>query len=337
MSTREPLDEQSAAPRPKKVNKNDLTIRKQATTFLPFIALVLLIIIFGIGNSAFLSVPNFFNILRQSAVLLVAALGGTFIILMGSIDLSIGSLITISGCVAAILLGMNAGVFAAIVCTIGTGLIAGLINGLIFTYGKIPSFLVTLGMLSVLDGLSLIVLGGRPLSITNETFKWLSSGTLIGALPNVALWSLIIYGICIFIAFRTRFGRYMFAIGGGERVAKLSGVPVERYKVYAFILSGILAGIAGLLMAARIGAATPRMGEGILLDSIAAVVMGGTSLTGGVGGPHRTILGVFVISILSNGLNILSVDPYIQIVIKGAVVILAVLITIDRSRITVNK
>ncbi|MCL5676281.1 MAG: hypothetical protein M1602_00035, partial [Firmicutes bacterium] len=108
MSTREPLDEQSAAPRPKKVNKNDLTIRKQATTFLPFIALVLLIIIFGIGNSAFLSVPNFFNILRQSAVLLVAALGGTFIILMGSIDLSIGSLITISGCVAAILLGMNA-------------------------------------------------------------------------------------------------------------------------------------------------------------------------------------------------------------------------------------
>jgi ribose/xylose/arabinose/galactoside ABC-type transport system permease subunit len=313
------------------------SLHQRLSMFLPFISLVILIVIFSLGHSAFLSVPNFYNVLRQSSVLLVAALGGTFIILMGSIDLSVGSIIAMCGIVTPTLLDMGFGIPGAVIGGLIAGCLAGFLNGLIFAYGKIPSFLVTLGTMAAMEGLALKLTGGRTISIFNQSYKWLSSGSLVGALPNIALWAVIIYVFCIFLATRTRFGRYMYAIGGGEKVAKLSGVAINRFKLYAFAFSGTLAGFAGVLLAARIGARTARMADGFLLDSIAAVVMGGTSLTGGIGGPHRTILGVLIISILSNGLNILSIDPYTQIMIKGSVVILAVFLTIDRSKITVNK
>lgn len=316
---------------------NRLSRRKVLEKFLPFFALIGMVIIFGVGDASFLTASNLFNILRQSAVLLVAALGTTFIILMGCIDLSIGSVITLAGCIAAIVMSSIGSIFLAVLGAVAIGSVAGLLNGIIFTKGKIPSFLVTLGMMGILDGMALILLGGRPIQISSAGYKWLSSGMLVGHLPNVALWSLIIFVISIFIAFKTRFGRYMFAIGGGERVSKLSGVPVDRFKIYSFVVTGVFSGLAAVLLTARVGAGTPRMAEAMLLDSIAAVVMGGTSLTGGTGGPHRTILGVLIISVLSNGLNIMSVSPYHQTVIKGAVVILAVLMTIDRSKVLVNK
>jgi ribose transport system permease protein/putative xylitol transport system permease protein len=256
---------------------------------------------------------------------------------MGSIDLSVASIIALSGIVASSVLDMGLGVPGAICGGILAGCLVGLMNGAIFSYGKIPSFLVTLGTMSAIEGFSLKLTGGRTISIFDKTYRWLSSGTLIGDLPNVALFALIIYVVCVFIAWRTRFGRYVYIIGGGEKVAKMSGVAIYRFKLYAFALAGSLAGFAGVLLAARIGARSARMADGILLDAIAAVVMGGTSLTGGIGGPHRTILGVLIISILSNGLNILGIDPYTQTIIKGAVVILAVFLTIDRRKIDINK
>jgi ribose transport system permease protein len=155
--------------------------------------------------------------------------------------------------------------------------------------------------------------------------------------PNIALFALLLWALMVFICFNTRFGRYMYVIGGGEAVAKTSGVPVTRYKVYAFMLSGALAGIAGTLAVARVGAAGPTLGTDLLLNSLAAIVVGGTSLSGGVGGVHRSLLGVLIITILDDGLNLLGVNQYMQMVIKGAVVTTAVLISQDRSKIRIIK
>ncbi|MCL4553748.1 MAG: ABC transporter permease [Actinobacteria bacterium] len=311
--------------------------RANGRNLLPFAVLLAEFIFFSVMKPQFLTEQNVYNIFRQSAVLLVVALGATFIILMGSIDLSVGSVVTLSGIVASLLIrDAHMGV-GAVLAAVVVGLVAGLINGVIFAKGKVPSFLVTLGTLSLFDGLALLLIGGAPVMLSDRAFKWLTSGTLVGSLPNIGLWAILIFAVVVYVATRTRFGRYIYAIGGGERVSRLSGVNVDRYKIYAYMVSGLCAGIAGALMASRIGAGTPRMGEGLLLDSIAAVTVGGTALTGGVGGPARTLAGALVIGILSTGLNVMSVDPFLQIMIKGAVVILAVLVTLDRSKIEIMK
>ncbi len=273
------------------------------------------------------------NILRQSAVLLIVAGSATFIILQGSIDLSVGSIVTLTGIAAAILVrDYQFGIWATPAAMLVGGM-AGCINGLLFAYGKVPSFLVTLGALFALDGLALLLSGGQAVQVMDRNYLKIASGSLIGALPNIALWSFLVFVVTSIIGSYTKFGRYMYAIGGGETVARLSGVPVDRFKLYSFILSGLLCGLAGALMTARLQAGSPRMGEGLLLDSIAAVIIAGTALTGGVGGPHRTILGVFIIGILSNGLNINAVDPHTQIIVKGGIVVGAVFLTIDRTKI----
>jgi ribose/xylose/arabinose/galactoside ABC-type transport system permease subunit len=310
---------------------------QQGRSLVPVAALVLLIIVFTIANPKFLTSSNFMNILRQFSVLLVAGLGATFIIIMGSIDLSVGSIVTMCGVVAALLV-MEAGFgpWAFFIAPL-FGLVAGALNGAIFAYWRLPSFLVTLGTLSIVRGATLLRIEGAPVPIYNDSFAGLVTGTALGPIPNIALWALGALVICTIIAFRTRFGRYLFAIGGGERVAKLAGLPVNRYKMYAFMVAGLLAGLAGVLLAGRIGAGTGQMGEEYLLDAIAAVVMGGTALTGGQGGPHRTLLGVLVITVLSNGLNVAGVDFYWQIIVKGIVVIAAVAITLDRSKVQIMK
>ena len=251
------------------------SIHQRLSDFLPLFSLIILIIIFGMGHSAFLSLPNLYNVLRQSSVLLVASLGGTFIILMGSIDLSVASIIALCGIVTPTLLDLGFGIPLAIVGGILTGCLTGFLNGFIFAYGKIPSFLVTLGTMSAIEGLSLKITNGRTLSIFDQSFRWLSSGSFIGALPNIAIWALLVWVLCILLTTKTRFGRYMYAIGGGEKVAQLSGVAINKFKVYGFALAGSLAGFAGVLLCARIGARSARMADGILLDAIAAGGYGG--------------------------------------------------------------
>jgi ribose transport system permease protein len=302
---------------------------------LPFAAIVGLFIIFTAANPRFASVANLFNITRQSSVLIVVALAGTFIVLQGSIDLSVGSMVTFAGILSSILI-LKVGAPAIILIPI-VGLVAGLFNGVLFAYGKLPSFLVTLGTLFVFDGAALYISRGHPQPFDAPGMQSVVNGSLIGGFPNLGLLALVVYGLCVFVAFRTKFGRYMFSIGGGERVAKLSGVPVNFYKFLSFGVSGSLAALGGLMLASRISAGAPSMGEPFLLDSIAAVVIGGTALSGGVGGPHRTILGALVISILTNGMNILNVYPFTQIIIRGLVVIAAVALTMDRSKIELMK
>ncbi|GAB2756768.1 ABC transporter permease [Sinomonas soli] len=303
---------------------------------LPISGLVLLIILFSITAQNFLSASTVFTVLREASPVLVVSIGITFVVLMGSIDLSVGATVTLSGLVAATAAqtfewgtAMLAGVLA--------GCVIGIVNGLIFAFAKVPSFLTTLGTSLAINGLALWYVGGRPVQVSDPAVLAISQDAWIGSIPNIALWSFLLWALFSVVGLNTRFGRYTYAIGGGEAVSQLAGIPVRRYKFLALVLSGTLAGVAGVLLTARIGAATPGMGDSLTLTAIAAVVMGGTALTGGVGGAHRTVLGVLVITVLSVGLNALVVPPYMQQIVQGAVVVLAVALTLDRSKLAILK
>jgi ribose/xylose/arabinose/galactoside ABC-type transport system permease subunit len=295
----------------------------------PYIALIVLIVIFSLLNSHFFSLRNLVNILQQAAVLLVLSLGGTFVILMGSIDLAVGSIVSLSGMSGAMLIRDHGEWAVLLVPLIAMG--CGAISGLLLAYARLPSFLITLGMLFAVDGLTLYMTQGVAVGVAPDLkIGAILNGTVLG-IPCIALWALAVLLITMFVARKTRFGRYLYAIGGGETVAKLCGVPVARYKFYAFVVSGLLAGLGGILLMLRISGSDPAMGTPMLLPAIAAVVMGGTPLTGGVGGPHRTLLGVLIITILQNGMNLAEVDPFLQEVVLGAGVIAAVAVNMDRK------
>lgn len=324
-----------SAPRTERALRLRERYAARASVLLPFTTLIGLIIIFGIAGTNFLTLGNALNVLRECSVLLIVALAGTFVILMGSIDLSVGSIVNLSG-VATALVVPQLGARAMLV-GLAVGLAAGLVNGLLYTVLRIPSFLVTLGALSAFGGIANIISGGQPIAADSPGFMSLSNGILFLSIPNLWLWAFALWLVCLFVAYRMRFGRYMYALGGGEKVAQWSGVRVNRYKVYAFMLSGVLCGLAGVLLTSEISSFTPGMGDPFLLDSIAAVVIGGTALSGGVGGPHRTLLGVLVIAILTNGMDIVGIQPFTQMVIKGLVVIVAVALTIDRKKFALIK
>ncbi len=306
------------------------------STLLPIAFLIILVIFFSTQTPNFLQVSTLYTIAREAAVVLVVAVGLTFVILMGSIDLSVGSTVTLAGLVTA----KTAQTYdwgTAFLAGIVSGVIIGVVNGLLFAYAKVPSFLATLGTSLAIDGLAQWYTGGRPVQIVDPFMLSVSRDSLLGNLPNIALWALIIWIVLSVLGSNTRFGRYSYAIGGGEVVSGLAGIPVRRMKFYVMIVVSTLAGIAGLLLSLRIGAATPDMGSSLTLDAIAAVVMGGTALTGGVGGVHRTILGVLVITTLGVGLDAMVVPPYLQSIIQGAVVVLAVALTLDRSKLKILK
>lgn len=298
--------------------------------WLPVGVVAALAIFFSFASSAFPTVRNLTILSAQASTLLIVCTGATFVVLMGSIDLSVGAVVLLVGALSVTILNATrmAGLVIVLSAFLGAGL--GLANGLLYAYGSVPSFVVTLGSLSVFSGLALQILQGRSISFASETLEAIAIGQWLPPLQNITLCALAVWGAGVVIAQRTRFGRYIYLIGGGEKVAQNAGIPVRRYKVYAFTLSGLIAGFGGLLAVARLGAAGPTLGQDLLLNSLAAIVVGGTSLSGGVGGPHRTLLGVLIISILDNGLNLVGVRAYPQLVIKGLVVVTAVLVSQDR-------
>ncbi len=306
----------------------DINLR---TILLPLVAIVVLIVYFTYVNPLFFSYANAINIGRQSAVLLIVALAGTVVILIGSIDLSVGAQVTLTGILAALTVDKFGAVGATLI-SVGVGALVGLINGGLVTALKVPSFLVTLGMLSVLSGVSNQISRGQSILFMNGSLTDIVNGTYLLGIPNVIWFALIAVLILTIVAFYTKLGRYLYAIGGGEIVAANAGVPVIFYKVLTFALAGAICGFAGVVMTGQIGAGTPTAGGSLLLNSIAAVVMGGTALSGGVGGPHRTFLGVLVIAILTNGMDVTEVNSFTQDIVKGIVIILAVSLTIDRSK-----
>ena len=305
------------------------------TSLAPVIGIVLVFAVFSLLSPNFRSYDNAENIVKQMAIPLVTGIGGTFVILMGCIDLSVGGIIVITGVVSAALLPAVGPHFALAIGII-LGMICGAVNGYVYTFLRIPSFVATLAMMMIGNGLALFISKARPIQVRVDAYRFPAVGTVFG----IPLIWVIAAGLFIlaFIWMRySRTGRYAFAIGGREEVAVLSAVPVRKTKFVVFTLAGTLYGLAGILQNGRLGAATIASGMGTELTTIASVVIGGTALTGGVGGVHRTILGVAIMTALANGLNVVGVSTYNQMIIKGLVLMAAVAATLDRSKVPIIK
>jgi len=287
-----------------------------------FAALILLIIAASMLSDRFLSVPNLLNILRQVAIVGILAIGMTFVILTKGIDLSVGSLLGISVVLYAGLLE-NYSMAVAIPLGLGAAMLAGLVNGIGVAFARIPPFIMTLGMLSFARGLAFIYTGGTPIPILNENFYSLGNGYIAG-IPIPSLILIAVVAVSAVILSLTPFGRSIYGIGSNEEAARLSGVPVNLYKVIVYVISGLVSGLAGLVYASQLSIGTPIAGQGYELDAIAAVVVGGTSLFGGKGTVAGTFIGTLIIGVLANILNLTGVDPYVQQLFKGALIVVAV-------------
>jgi ribose transport system permease protein len=300
---------------------------------LAFASLIALLVVFTVLKpDAFMTQDNIIGILQSTTVIGVLAIASTFIIITSGIDLSVGVLMTFCAVMAGVFmvnlgLPMPLGIVGAILM----GALSGTCAGLAITRLKVPPFIATLGMMMLLKGLSLIITGTRPIYFSDVAgFDKISLGSLIGQIipglpiPNGVLILFLVAVVCAVILNKTALGRYTFALGSNEEAVRLSGVNVNRWKVIVYAFSGGICGIAGLLIASRLNSAQPALGQGYELDAIAAVVIGGTSLSGGVGTILGTIIGAFIMSVLTNGLRIMSVAQEWQMVLTGLIIILAV-------------
>lgn len=304
--------------------------------FQSLLALAIMVFALSLASDNFLTMENGLNVLRQISINLCLSIGMTMIILSGGIDLSVGSVLAFAGAVAAGLLKNGLSIpstdyvlqFTALGAIFGgivVGAVLGWINGVMITRFRLPPFVATLGMLSAARGLTRLWTGGFPITDLGPEFTFMGTGYWLG-IPLPVWISAALVLVFVVVTRRTRFGRYLYAVGGNERAAKLSGVNVERVKRRVYLLGGALAGVAGLLATARQNAADPKIGVGYELDSIAAVVIGGTSLSGGRGSILGTVLGCLIIGVLNNGLVLLGVSPDWQLVVKGGVILIAVAI-----------
>ena len=276
---------------------------------------------FAIPN--FLTVSNLINVVRQISINGILAVGVTFVLLTGGVDLSLGSLVALTGVVAAC--AAHPGQVSVVVpVTLGllAGAACGAVNGFVITKGKVAPFIVTLGMMTVARGLALVVSGGRPVSDLSSSFTRLG-GDVVGV-PIPAIILAVITLLSFLLLRNMRIGRYIYAVGGNETATRMSGINVNAVKLFAYSVCGGLAGLAGVVLAARITTGQPNAGVGYELDAIAAVVIGGTSLSGGVGGVGGTILGALLIGVINNGLDLLNVSSYYQAIVKGVIIVGAV-------------
>ncbi|NLG98298.1 MAG: ABC transporter permease [Chloroflexi bacterium] len=315
-------------------------LRSNATQkLLAFAALIFLFVVFSLASPNFLRFSNIIGILLATAVNGVLALGVTYVIITGGIDLSVGTVMTFSAVMTGVFItNMGLPIPIGVLGGIGAGALAGLGNGLIIAKMKVPPFIATLGIMMVAKGLALVISGLKPIYFPDNpdrfSFNDIAMGSIIPGLgvPNAVL---ILFGAAIIaslILSKTVLGRYTYALGSNEEATRLSGVNVDAWKIAVYTLCGMFSGLAGVLIASRLNSAQPSLGAGYELDAIAAVVIGGTSLSGGEGTILGTIIGAFIMSVLTNGLRILSVPQEWQTVVTGAIVILAVYTDIIRRR-----
>jgi len=273
----------------------------------------------------FLTVSNLLNVLEQTAINAVIAAGMTFVIISGGIDLSVGSLVALAGVVLALCLHAGAPVLVACTAALSAGAVFGALNGLAITWGRLPPFIATLGMMSIARGCALLFTAGRPVSGFDPGFRTLATGRFLGV-PAPVFITLAVYLLGRFVLAETRFGRYVYAMGGNEEATRLSGVNVRLHKTMVYAVSGLASAIAAVVLTARLNSAQPIAGIMYELDAIAATVIGGTSLMGGEGGLGGTIVGALIMGVLRNGLNLLGVSSFIQQIVIGLVIVFAVVI-----------
>ncbi len=296
------------------------------------LAMCVFLVIFPTTRSAFLTQNNVFNILRQNASNLFLATGMTMVIILGGIDLSVGSVIALSGCVAAgCVVNMGLPEVAAFLIAILIGAAVGMFNGVVICKTNIPPFIVTLASMNITKGIALVYTQGAPIRCMTDAFKFPGAG-YVGPIPTPVILMLIIFVIAVMLVNRTHFGRHIYAVGGNAQAASFSGINVQKVKFWVYTFTGIMAGIAGVVIASRLYSGQPRSGEGAEMDAIAAVVVGGTSMSGGSGRLGGTLIGVLIIGVLNNGLNLMGVDSNWQYIVKGFVILLAVYVDFIRNR-----
>lgn len=297
----------------------------------PVIGLLLIVVIISIMSPSFLTMSNLLNVLRQVSINALIAFGMTFVILTGGIDLSVGSILALTGAVTAGMMSGGLDPILAMILGVLLGVLLGAINGLIIAKGKVAPFIATLATMTIFRGLTLVYTEGRPISGLGDSmaFQMLGKGYFFG-IPFPVITMAISFAVLYFILKKTTFGRRVYAVGGNEEASRLSGINVDRIKIYVYSLAGGLTAIAALILTSRLNSAQPTAGNMFELDAIAAVVLGGTSLTGGRGWIVGTLVGALIIGVLNNGLNLIGVSSFFQQVVKGAVILIAVLL--DRKK-----
>jgi len=288
--------------------------------------LVGLMVVMSFFSKYFLTITNLSNILIQAAVVAILAAGETLVIISGGIDLSIGTVMAMVSCTMGVLiLKSKIGVFSSIILALLVGALAGFINGILVAKGKVPSFVATLGMMGIAQGIALLVTSGYSMFGFPEDFIFLGTGKILG-IPIPIISVIIIYTIMHIVLEYTKIGRYNCAIGGNENASLLAGINVDKFKIIIFTICGLTAGLAGVVLSARISSSHPGIGAGFELDAIAATVIGGTSLRGGEGTMIGTLIGALIMAVIKNSLNLLGISPYIQKIAIGIIIITAVLL-----------
>lgn len=315
---------------------NKKNYKQSLSKFQSLIALFILCLVISLLSDKFLTATNAWNVMRQISVNICISVGMTLVVLTAGIDLSVGSVLALCGAITAGLLKngieipssnlfIGFTILGATVAGLLTGSLLGWFNGWAITKFKVPSFVATLAMLTIARGLTMLWTKGFPITGLNENFAYIGTGWFIG-IPLPVWISGIIVLIAVVITNKTKLGRYIYAIGGNENAATLSGISIKKIKIIVYSIAGTLAAVGGLLVTSRLDAAQPNAGTGYELDSIAAVVIGGTSLSGGRGSVLGTVLGAIIIGVLNNGLVLLNVSPFWQQVVKGFVILIAVII-----------
>lgn len=307
-------------------------IKENLGIIIAFLVLCIFLSVYPATSSSFFTRQNIFNVLRQISTNLFLACGMTMVIILGGIDLSVGSIIALSGCVSAgcvVRYGLPLPV--ALLAGLAIGLIVGMFNGFVISRTTIPAFIVTLATMNVAKGLAYVYTGGSPVRVMTEEWRFIGAG-YIGMVPTPVVILIIVLFVTAIIMNRTKMGRHLYAVGGNPQAAKFSGVKVAKVKFFVHAFSGLMAGLAGIVLASRMYSGQPTAGEGAEMDAIAAVVVGGTSMSGGSGKIGGTIIGGLIIGVLNNGLNLLNVNSFWQYVVKGIVILLAVFIDYVRNK-----
>lgn len=332
----------STATRPEtRTGKFDLGTFAKKYAIIGILLLFVILLSFLTGGT-FLQPQNLVNVIRQVSAIGIIAVGMTFVIIIKGIDLSVGSIVAVAAVVSSsfaqmpdasnkLYPGLELPVIVAILSGLAVGALLGFVNGALVAGFGIAPFIATLGMMTAARGMALIYSGGRPISKLNPAFNWIGQGDFL-FIP-VPIWLLATVAVGAHVILNsTRFGRHTYAIGGNEQAARVSGIGINKVKVGIFLLSGLLAGLAGMVLSARIGSGNPQLGTGIELDAITAAVIGGTSFNGGVGTIWGTIVGALIIGIINNGLDLMNVSPFMQQVVKGAIIVIAIIIDERKNR-----
>lgn len=300
--------------------------------------LVILCVVVALATDKFLTPSNIISVLRQISINTYIALGMTLIIILGHIDLAVGAIVAMSGTLTVgFVVNQGLPISVAIAAGIIIGVVAGLIDGMVVSKFRVPAFIITMAMMNVCNGIAYVYSGGQSTRITDKFFIAIGTGYLFNIIPLPVVYMVILIIVFSFLLSKTKFGTYVYAIGGNREAARLSGVPIKKVEIIVFTLSGALAAFAGLVLASRMYSGQPSVGSGYEMDAIAACVLGGTSMAGGRGRISGTVFGAMVIGIISNGLNLIGVSSYWQLIVKGLIIACAVVLDSQKGNLALLR